>query len=443
MTRLLHVAPRSTGSPVGLALVCGLGLGLVACREAKKEAPPPAPPTVVVVPVTKQSVTLSNEAVGTVDGYVNADIRARVRGFLQSQDYKEGATVKKGQLLFTIEPNEYQAAVSSSRAALARAKAAQTNADASYERASGLATKGVVSKQELDNATAAKADSAGQVEAAAAALRQAELNLSYTRITAPNDGVAGLALVRVGNLVGQGDPTLLTTVSQIDPIRVSFPLGEIDYVRHPERFRGLEQRDLAWVKGEFARASDPNSEIAKNGVELVLADGRPYPLKGVVVTANRQVDASTGTITIQALFPNPSGELRPGQYGRVRTKREGDDQPVIAVPEKALVAVQGTYSVGVVGPENKVSLRRLDLGAAVNGFRVVTKGLSEGERIVVEGTQKIADGMAVTPQAGPPLTVPSASPAAPAGSGSAAAGGAASSAVPAGSTTTTSAGAGH
>ena len=203
---------------------------VAACGEAKKAAPPP-PPTVLVSTVARQDLSLSTEAIGNIDGYVNADIRARVRGFLKSQEYKDGASVKKGQLLFTIDPSEYATALASAKAALGRASAAQTNAKASLERNQALVGKGVVSKQEMDNATAGSSDAQGQVAAAQAAVTQAELNLSYTRILAPNDGVAGLALVRVGNLVGQDGPTLLTTVSQIDPIRVNFPMSEIDYVK--------------------------------------------------------------------------------------------------------------------------------------------------------------------------------------------------------------------
>jgi len=389
-----------------------------ACGEAKK-APAPPPPAVLVTPVTRQDVPIFVEPVSILDGYLNAEIRARVKGYLRSQDYKDGSAVKEGQLLFTIEQAEYATAVAAARAAVARAAAARTNAHAALERNQELAPKGVVSKQELDNAIAADADSAGQVAAAQAALQQAELNLSYTRIVAPNAGVAGLALVRVGNLVGQDGPTLLTTVSQVDPIRANFPLSEIDYVRFPDRLKRLDGRDLAWAKQQFPKL-DAHELIdgADPGIELVLADGSVYAHRGLLVTANRQVDASTGTIQLQALFPNGDGLLRPGQYGRVRIRRENEGKAALVVPEKALISVQGTYSVGVVGEGNKVSLRRVELGPSVRGYRIVTKGVEEGDRVVVEGQQKIADGATVVPQPAPPSSLASAGSAPPAGSAS-------------------------
>lgn len=379
-----------------------LALAVSSCGEQKK-APPPAPAAVLVTPVVKQDLQVYVEAVGTLDGYVNADIRARVKGYLRSQDYKDGATVKEGQLLFTIEPDEYRDAVASAKAALARANAAKTNGQSVLERNQALAPKGVVSKQELDNAVAQAADTSGQVEAAQAALQQAQLNLSYTQIKAPNDGVAGLALVRVGNLVGQDGPTLLTTVSQMDPIRVNFPMSEIDYVKFPDRLKKLEGRDLAWAKQQFPKLdANQRADGDDPGLELLLADGSTYKHRGVLVTANRQVDASTGTIQLQALFPNSDNILRPGQYGRVRIQREDQGKGALAVPEKALISVQGSYSVAVVGDDNKVQLRKVELGASAKGLRIVTSGLKEGEKVVVDGTQKATDGATVAPKPAPP-----------------------------------------
>ncbi|MDB4946091.1 MAG: efflux system, rane fusion protein CmeA [Labilithrix sp.] len=392
---------RSTARlSVAALLVTGVAAGCGG--EAKKGGAPP-PATVFVAPVVKQDLAVYVEAVGTLDGYVNADIRARVKGYLRTQDYKDGATVKEGQLLFTIEPTEYQTAVQSARAALARAQAAKTNGQAGLERNQALAPKGVVSKQELDNAVASAADTSGQVLAAEAALAQAQLNLSYTQIKAPNDGVAGLALVRVGNLVGQDGPTLLTTVSRVDPIRVNFPLSEIDYVKFPDRLKRLEGRDVAWATRQFAVLDQGGkAEGDEPGLELLLADGSTYRHKGVLVTANRQVDASTGTIQLQALFPNTEGTLRPGQYGRVRIQRVDEGKAVLAVPEKALVSVQGSYSLAVVGNDNKVSLRKVELGASAKGLRIVTKGIAEGEKVVVDGIQKATEGATVAPQPAPP-----------------------------------------
>ncbi len=237
---------------------------------------------------------------------------------------------------------------------------------------------------------------------ASASLRQAELNLSYTQIHAPVSGVAGLALVRVGNLVGQDGPTLLTTVSQLDPIRVNFPMSELDYVRFPDRLKHLQERDVKWARQQFPKLDAHHKADGDDpGIELLLADGSVYPHRGLLVAANRQVDASTGTIQLQALFPNADGSLRPGQYGRVRIERDDQGKGALAVPEKALVSVQGTYSVGVVGNDHKVKLRTVELGASAKGLRIVTSGLTEGENIVVDGVQKISDGALVAPTPAP------------------------------------------
>jgi membrane fusion protein (multidrug efflux system) len=386
---------------VGAALLTSLTLA--ACGQATKPAAPP-PPTVFVAPVVRRDVSLYTEAVASLDGYVNADIRARVKGFLRTQNYKDGASVKSGQLLFTIESADYSAAVSSANATLTRAHVAQAHAKVQLERDQGLFKTGTFSQQDLDNASANVDDAAGQVQAAQAQLTQAALNLSYTQVHSPIDGVAGLALVRVGNLVGQDGPTLLTTVSQLDPIRVNFPMAEADYTKHFDLFQHLEQRDLAWAKKQFAALDAAQGTGAESGVALVLADGTAYAHRGVIVAANRQIDASTGTIQIQALVPNPEGILRPGGYGTVRIKRRDAGQGVIVVPEKALLTVQGTYSVGVVGPDNKVQLRRVDVGPSVHGLRVVEKGLVEGDSIVVEGVQKISDGAVVDPKPAPPAS---------------------------------------
>ncbi len=392
-----------------LVLVALLG----GCSKPKP-APPP-PPTVLVAPVVRQDLALFIEAVGTLDGYVNADIRARVKGYLKTQDYKDGASVKEGQLLFTIEPGEYVNAVAVARGALARAVAGKTGRQAQLERSQKLAPAGVVSKQDLDNAISAAGDSDGQVIAAQAALQQAQLNLSYTQIHAPGGGVTGLALVRIGNLVGQDGATLLTTVSQLDPIRVNFPMSEIDYVKFPDRLKKLEHRDVVWAKRQFPKL-DAKELIdgIDPGIELLLADGSVYPHRGLLITANRQVDASTGTIQLQALFPNTDDTLRPGQFGRVRIQREQEGKGALAVPEKALIPVQGTYSVGVVTDDNKVHLRQVELGGTAKGLRIVNKGLAEGDRIVVDGVQKITDGAIVVAQPAPPASVapPSASQAA-------------------------------
>jgi membrane fusion protein (multidrug efflux system) len=377
------------------------GLAVAACGEATKPPPPP-PPSVNVATVSRRDVPLYVEAVASLDGYVNAEIRARVRGFLRTQDYNDGAVVKAGQLLFTIESTDYVAAAAQARAAVARARVAQAHNAIQAERYQGLFKTGMVSQQDLDNATASVADSDAQVQAAVAQLQQATLNLSYTQIRSPTDGVTGLALVRIGNLVGQDGPTLLTTVSQVEPIRVNFPVSELDYVKNPDRFKQLATRDLSWAKKQFPRLdSGQLAEDGDPGIELALSDGSLYPHRGIIVAVNRQIDPSTGTLQVQALVPNPAGALRPGQYGRVRIRRQQASQGVVAVPERALISVQGSYSVGVVDPDSKVHLRRVEVGPSAQGLRLVEKGLSEGERVVVDGVQKISEGAVVDVHAAP------------------------------------------
>jgi membrane fusion protein (multidrug efflux system) len=396
-----------------LAVFSLLALAQAACAESKKPPPPP-PPVVFVTTVARRDVPIYIEAVGTLDGYDNADIRARVRGYLRTQAYKDGSFVKAGQSLFTIESTEYSVATSAARAALTRARVTQAHNRVQFERDQGLLKTGMLSQQDLDNAAANLADADGQVQAAQAQLQQAELNLSYTQIHSPIEGVAGLALVRVGNLVGQDGPTLLTTVSQIDPIRVNFPMSEVDYVKSPDRFKQMDAHDLAWAIRQFARLdSGAAADNGDPGLEIVLSDGSAYPHHGVIVTTNRQVDTSTGTLQIQALVPNPDRTLRPGQYGRVRIRRQEAGHNMLVVPEKALIPVQGTFSVGAIGPDDKVQLRRVEIGPCVRGVCIVTKGVAEGERIVVEGVQKISDGAAVVAKPAPEAPA-AASPGAPA-----------------------------
>ena len=415
-----HVAqrvPAGLGGMAGLvaALVWALVAALVGCQpEVAKPAPPP--PTVTVAPAARQEVALYNEAVGNLDGYVNAEIRARARGILHAQRYKDGATVRQGQVLFAIDPAEYRAALDLAMAAVARAETAATHNRAQLARRKDLGAARVVSQQELEDAEAAARDAEDQVRAATAQLRQAQLNLSYTDIRTPVTGIAGLAQVRVGNLVGQDGPTLLTTVSQVDPMRVNFPLGESDYVRAAERLKQLAGRDLAWARARFTKLDEAQAagqKLDDDSLELVLSDGSVYPHRGVIVAVNRQVDATTGTIQLQALFPNPANLLRPGQFGRVRLRRRDVGATALVVPEKALVQVQGTYALAVVGADNKVKLKRVEVGPSTGASRIVTSGVEEGERVVVDGVQKVNDGtiVVVKASAAPPVAaVPAAAP---------------------------------
>jgi membrane fusion protein, multidrug efflux system len=389
-----------TGAARRLALGA-LALLAAGCAETKAKTAPPTP-VVIVAPVVRRDVALYLEALGNLDGYVNADIRARARGILQAQRYKDGAAVKQGQLLFSIDRAEFQASFDSARAALARAQTASAHNKAQLERRKDLDAARVVSRQELEDAEAAARDAEDQVRASAAQLRQAELNLSYTEIRSPVAGVAGLAAVRVGNLVGQDGPTLLTTVSQVDPIRVNFPMSEIDYVRSADRFKQLDARNLTWAEAQFTKMA--RGATVDDSIELLLSDGTVYPRRGVIVAVNRQVDTTTGTIQLQALFPNPGNFLRPGQFGRVRMRRRDVGARALVVPESALIQVQGTYSLAVVGSDSKVKLRRVEVGPVAGTSRIINTGVEAGERVVVAGVQKVSDGAAVVAELAPAVS---------------------------------------
>ena len=394
-----------------LAIGLGLAFGAAACEESKAKPGPPPPPRVTVASVARRDVNLFIEAVGSLDGYVNAEIRARVRGVLQAQKYKDGAAVKEGQLLFSIDRAEYAAALDAARAAVARAETASVHNQAQLERRKDLGAARVVSRQELEDAEASALDAGSQVQAARAQLRQAQLNLSYTTIRSPVSGIAGLAQVRVGNLVGQDGPTLLTTVSEVDPIRVNFPLSEVDYVKQAERLKRLDGRDRSWALAQFQRMD--GGQAPEDSVELVLADGSVYKHRGVIVAINRQVDPTTGTIQLQALFPNHDGVLRPGQFGRVRMHRPDVGGQALVVPEAALVQVQGTYSLAVVGADSKVKLHPVQVGPTAGTARIVTSGVEVGDKVVVDGVQKVSDGMTVVAEPMAPPAAPAGTPASP------------------------------
>ena len=386
------------------AIALTLLLAVVGVQGCKKPAPPsgaPPPPRVLVATVKEAQVNLFDENVGQLDGYVNTEIRARVRGYLKQQAYRDGSQVKAGQLLFTIDPEEYRAALDSARGTLARAHAAVQLAQQQFTRTQVLLKTGTVTQRSLEDATAAVEDARGQERAAQAAVRQAELNVSYTQLRSPIDGIAGLARVRVGNLVGQDGPTLLTTVSTLDPMRVRFPISERDYLKNAHSLKERGTHDLKWARQQMAQLEKGRTDTGDEGVELLLVDGSVYPRRGIIVSTDREINPSTGTIQLEALFPNPEGILRPGQYGRVRTRRAHTDGQALVVAQKSLLEVQGTYSVAVVKADNVVELRRVEVGPISGDERVITKGLTVGERIVVEGVQKVADGATVVPERAP------------------------------------------
>jgi membrane fusion protein (multidrug efflux system) len=338
--------------------------------------------------VAKQDVTIYSEWVGTLDGFVNAQIQPQVTGYLIKQDYSEGSTVAKDQLLFEIDPRPFQAALDQARAQLSQAEAQLGNANINVKRDQPEAEAGAISQSQLDSDTQSQLAAKASVEAARAAVEQAALNLSFTKVRALIGGIAGIAQVQVGNLVGPA--TALTAVSQVNPIKVYFPITANDYMRLASKVN-TGTVDLLAAKAEVP-------------LQLVLSDGTNYPLPGHVLFADRQVDQQTGTIRVAGVFPNPNSLLRPGQYGRVRAITENRPEALL-IPQRAVTELQGLYQVAVVGPDNKVSVRSVQLGPRLNENWLVEKGLSVGERVVAEGTLKVRDGTTVTPVAYKPGAV--------------------------------------
>jgi membrane fusion protein (multidrug efflux system) len=362
-----------------IAALAGCGRG-----DASATAAPPPPPEVLVQAVQPEDVPTYAESVGTVDGLVNAEVRARVAGMVTSQAYREGSFVQKGQLLFTIDPSLTSAAAKKAQGDVGAAGAALAKAEADVKRLEPLTAQGVASQQELDNARAARNLAEANLLAATGNRETASANLSYTRIVSPIAGLVGLAKARVGSLVGQGEATLLTTVSQIDPVRVSYAISEQWYLSNPSKFQG----------GENAPAT----------LELLLADDTKYPLPGKVSFADRQVDPSTGTLTVLATFPNPDGLLRPGMYAKVRDVREVK-RGVICVPQRAVAELQGAAQIVVIGDGDRAETRPVVMGERVGNRWIVMSGLRAGERIVVEGLQKVRSGAVVSPK---PMPAPAA-----------------------------------
>jgi len=356
------------------------------CEKQKEAAPPPM--DVLVTEVVQRKVPVYQDWIGTTSGFINAQIRPQVKGYLLTKTYKEGDVVHAGDQLFQIDPREFQAQLDQSLGDLAKAQAAQGRTQLDVNRYTPLAAQGAVSKQELDNAVQNNAANIAAVDAAKAAVVQARLNLGWTKVTSLIDGVSGIAIAQIGDLV---DPTtLLTTVSQVDPIKAVFPVAEQGYLRYA---RGQAQ-------GRDAQAAQ------KGALQLILSDGTTYPHRGTVSVIGREVDPRTGTITIEALFPNPGNVLRPGGYAKVRAVVETLPDALV-VPQAAVQNFQGTSQVAVVGADNKIEIRNVTTGPRDGFDWVITDGVKAGERVVAEGLQKVRGGMIVNPK---PFIMPTAVP---------------------------------
>jgi len=349
---------------------------LAACSHKEQAGPPP--PTVVVATVTQRDVPVVKEGVATLDGFINANINAQVQGYLISRNYKEGSVVKKGDLLFQIDPRPFEASLAQAKATLAKDKAMQLKASADQARAMQLFIGKVISAQERDAAIAAAESNKANVEADEAAVKTAEINLGYTKITAPVDGVAGIATAQVGDLVGPATGTL-TTVSQLDPIKTTVNLGEQGFTEFVTKHRDPEERERYLSELEF---------------ELILADGSVFAQKGSFYAEDRHLDAKTGSIRMEITFPNPGNLLRPGQFGKVRTTVE-TKKGALVIPQEAVIELQGNQVVMVVDQTNKAGMRPVRMGERFGALWEVVEGLKPGNRVVVQGMQKTPPGAPV------------------------------------------------
>jgi membrane fusion protein (multidrug efflux system) len=371
---------QNLGSSILLPLLlCTLG----GCEEKGKEAPPPPPPEVKVSQVLQRDVPVHVEAIGETRGNTEIEIRARVEGFIESVDYKEGSLVKKGQPLYTIDARPFETSVARTKASLAEAEAQLARTHQDVVRYEPLVAKNAISRQEYETAVALEKAAAAVVEASKAVLEQAQIDLSYTKVLAPEDGLAGRTEVYAGTLVGRGQSTLLTRISRIDPIHVRFSFPEQDY--------------LAYARKRGSASGASSGTESSTPFELLMADGSTLPSPGKLVFVDRNVDAQTGTIMAEAAFANPGELLRPGQYARVRATIE-QRTGAILVPQRAVKETQGVFSVMVVGPGDEIEERIVTTAERIGPLWVIASGLKNGERVVVEGLQKVRPKMKVHAQ---------------------------------------------
>ena len=377
---VLQWFPKDRSRAVSMLAGLGLALALSACdrgKEAEKAAaPPPPPPNVIVAEVVRKDVPINKEFVAQTDARETVEIRARVQAFLEAQHFTEGTIVKKNQLLFTLDKREYQTKLQQAKAELDIAQARMGKAETDERRLKPLAERRAVPQQDYDNAAANLLAAQASVSAARANVAAAELDLSYTTIRSPITGLIGRRLVDPGNLVGKSDATLLDTVSSIDPIRVNATVSEAEYLRF------------------FAHRKE--QIMGSRTLQLILADDSVYAQKGRVVIFDRAVNQKTGTLNFIAEFPNPEGQLRPGQFGRLSGVAE-TVKDAIVIPKRAVQEIQGTKTVLVVGSDNMVALRTIQPGDTVGDLLIVREGLEPGQRVVVDGVQKARPGTKVNP----------------------------------------------
>ena len=377
MERSSHIS----GNLLVVLLVSAIAVAFAACKKEAQSTAPDAAPEVQVVQVTQQDLPVYAEWIGTTDGFINATIQARVTGYLLKRTFDEGTFVKKGALLFEIDPRSFQATLAGATGELRRAEARLAKTELDVKRDTPLAKAKAISQKDLDDSIQMNAAAKGTVASARAEVEQAQLNLSFTRIEAPIDGITGIAKAQIGDLVG---PTTgpLTSISTVNPIRVYFPISEQEYLKAAEKVREVYE---------------DRTKQRDDKLELILSDGSLYPHKGNLLLADRQVDVKTGTIRVAAVFPNPGNILRPGFFARVRAVTK-TKQGALLIPQRAITELQGQYQLAVVGPDDKIEIRSVKVGERAGNLWVIDKGLQPGERVVVEGLQKVKAGMTVIPK---------------------------------------------
>jgi RND family efflux transporter MFP subunit len=372
-------ATRTDQWPKYLAFVAPviLSFGLAGCGRGHAQTKLPDTEVLVARPV-QQDVPVQSEWVATLDGYVNAQIQPQVSGYIISQDYKEGSVVRKGQVLFEIDPRPFQATLDRAKGGLGQAEAQLGKSRLDVNRDTPLVAQKAVPKEQLDTEIQAKLAAEAQVESDKAAVERAELDLGWTKVTSLVDGVAGIAQVQMGNLVGPSSQ--LTSVSQVDPIKVYFPVSEQEYLR-----------------AKHLSSTEQPIDLFDSSPELILSDGTVYPHKGRILWTDRQVDTNTGTIRLVAAFPNPGNILRPGEYGRVRIQTSFK-RAALLVPQSAVKEIQGGYQVAVLGANNTVTIRSVKAGVKTETMWVIDEGLTPDDQVVVEGVAKVKDGTPVVPK---------------------------------------------
>ncbi len=365
----------------GLAAAVSL-LGLTACQTTHAAVPGAPPPLEVsVATVTEQRVTTSSEWIATLDGYVNAQIHPQVSGYLVKRNYREGAAVHKGDVLFEIDARPLNAVLTQVTAQVTQAEAQLAKNARDVERDTPLAAQQAIAQSQLDAETQAYRAADANVQSLKAAVETARLNVEFTKVTSLIDGIAAIATAQIGDLVGPS--TLLTTVSQVSPIKAYFAVSELEYLKMARSINGAGNVEQPWD--------------ARAGLSLTLSDGQAYPHKGTFVAADREVDRGTGTIRLVAAFANPGNVLRPGQYGHVRAVTGANDRALV-VPQRAVVDLQGGYRIRILGPGNRVEGRTITAGDRVGNLRIITSGVKAGEQVVVGAPMAVRDGSVVTPK---------------------------------------------